>query len=501
MSCETRAPNLLFIMTDQQRFDALSCHNGVARTPNLDALAAQGADLRKHYSQAPVCVPSRCTIFSGRYPHSTNVLENFVRYPSGEDHLFSILKEAGYHLSYFGKNHLLEDDEFRANLNVFETFSEHSDDSQRKAYQELEERSLQRLESIGSYASSEYHDFPDMATTSGLIATSVATAIRVAPHDRPWSITASFYDPHVPHLAPKRFEKEYPPKDIQIPINPNENLKDKAPRVALKQEAQGALRASLQEKRLYSSVYYSMCSYVDELIGDIIEELGKREDAENTIIVFLSDHGDFNWDHGLCKKDLLLYESLLHVPCIISWPGKIPPQVVDKTFTEHADIVPTLLELASIPRPPTIQGKSMVPLLEQQTASHRKSTHAEVCYPDMRNPFSTYPEFIDALNDAKKNGDPLGQSTSFNIPGDYTKSIRTEDWTYIWYGNGYEELYDANNDPKEERNLASEPTEETRLLCQKLRLELFDWFLHTAPVARKSVPSKTRNSSNSWIHP
>ncbi|MGH8021218.1 MAG: sulfatase-like hydrolase/transferase [Opitutaceae bacterium] len=97
-------PNILFIMTDQQRFDAMSGHGGLARTPHLDVLADTGVDLRCHFTNAPVCVPSRCSMFTGRYPHTHGVLENDSRLPTSEEHLFKILKSQGYRVAYAGKN-------------------------------------------------------------------------------------------------------------------------------------------------------------------------------------------------------------------------------------------------------------------------------------------------------------------------------------------------------------------------------------------------------------
>ena len=92
-------PNLLVLMTDQQRYDAMSAHGGWVRTPVLDRMAAEGCDLRGHYAQAPVCVPSRTSLFTGRYPHAHRVLENDARLASHEVHLFKALKQAGYHLT------------------------------------------------------------------------------------------------------------------------------------------------------------------------------------------------------------------------------------------------------------------------------------------------------------------------------------------------------------------------------------------------------------------
>src|SRR5690606_27408217 len=119
MSPRIAPPNLLIILTDQQRFDSLSAHGGTGRTPHFDALAAHGVNLRKHYAQSPVCVPSRSTMFTGRYPGAHGVMENFLHIGAQEIHLFKVLQKSGYWLAYHGKNHLLPAAEMAANFQDF----------------------------------------------------------------------------------------------------------------------------------------------------------------------------------------------------------------------------------------------------------------------------------------------------------------------------------------------------------------------------------------------
>src|SRR5690606_3170777 len=147
----------------------------------------------------------------------------------------------------------------------------------------------------------------------------------------------------------------------------------------------------------------------------------QRPDADRTIIVFTSDHGDFAWHQGLCKKDLLLYKDLLHVPSVISWPEYIKPAAVENTFTEHVDWMPTLLDLMDIQIPFGCQGLSFAPLLRGETDQHRTETHAGVCYPWMHNPYDNFNSFMAAWHADRKCGGPLAKSAPYNVPGDYTK--------------------------------------------------------------------------------
>ncbi|MFN2129740.1 MAG: sulfatase, partial [Anaerolineae bacterium] len=196
-------------------------------------------------------------------------------------------------------------------------------------------------------------------------------------------------------------------------------------------------------------------SWIDENVGAILEALERRGSRENTIVVFTSDHGDFNFDFGMCKKDLVLLDCLLHVPLLLSWPGQIAPRVVQGTMVEQVDVMPTLLDLCGIEIPFGCQGQSLLPLIDGRSDVHKDVVHAEICPPHYRNPYPTYEAFIEAWRAHHDTpGHLLYRSAPFNVPGDYCKMIRTSSWKYIWYADGFEELYDLEQDPHEWVNLA-----------------------------------------------
>jgi arylsulfatase A-like enzyme len=344
-------PNLLLIVTDQQRADALSCHGGFVRTPNLDRLASSCVDLRDHFAQSPVCVPSRCTIFTGRYPQAHRCRENNTRLSAHEAHVFKILKHAGYHLGYFGKNHLLPEEQMAPNFDLYAPCDATDATPAQRAYIEFDQAALERLGTHGVHGSALFHDFKDEDTITGRIGSAAVEYLGNAPSERPWCATVCFHDPHVPHLAPRRFSELYPEDKIQLPEPPLEGLAGRHPRFAIKRRAQGGDRSTDAEKRHYLACYASQRSFVDEQIGRILDALEARGARSNTIVLFASDHGDFGWHYGMGKKDLILCDELLRVPCIVSWPGRLAPRTVAGTFTEHADLLPTLLDLAGVPSP------------------------------------------------------------------------------------------------------------------------------------------------------
>lgn len=468
-------PNLLFIMTDQQRYDALGCHGGRAVTPNLDLLAASGVDLQGFFAQAPVCVPSRQNLFTGRARMARR--GEFFHLQPHEIHLFRVLKEYGYHLGYTGKNHLLEHHEFanfdHFQINEFQAATE-KDPADRHRFKEIQAESRRLLNSKGSWASGLFFAGAEEATDSYQDRAFAIDFIRRAPTDRPFCLTVSFNDPHVPHVAPAKFRNQYPLDSIHLPEVPAGTLEQKQHRYRMKREGQCMDQAGEQDKRHYLAVYYAMVSWVDENVGAILQELQASGRADNTIIVFTSDHGDFACEYDMVKKDLVLADSLIHIPCLVSWPGVITPRVVDQTMAEQIDLLPTLLEYCGIPSPIGVQGKSMKPLLDGTTSTHKNEIYAEVGEPSDTNPYSSHADYLhDLARYGKTPGHRVSFAAPYNIPGEYNRCLRTREWKYIWYNNEFEELYDLVKDPRELRNLATAP--EHRERCREMKARLWTY--------------------------
>ncbi|RME71516.1 MAG: DUF4976 domain-containing protein [Verrucomicrobia bacterium] len=217
-----------------------------------------------------------------------------------------------------------------------------------------------------------------------------------------------------------------------------------------------------------------MIAYVDEQIGRILEALEGRADAEDTLIIFTSDHGDFNGNHGMVKKDLVHIEDLLHVPFCVRLPGKRQAGRQVHALTEHVDLFPTLLDYAGVATNEPLHGTSLRPLLEGETETHKEAIFATVCPPGARNPYPDFRSFRAAWEAAQKDPapHPLKYTRPYNVPGDHTRSIRTDRWRYVDYVDGFEELYDLAADPLETRNIASDP--ENSGVLDELRARLAD---------------------------
>jgi len=462
-------PNLLFIMTDQQRYDALGANgNDVIRTPVLDRLAAEGVNVQQYFTNCPVCVPSRCTLFTGRYPHSHRVRENHNLLEAGREiHLFRTLKKAGYALGYIGKNHLLEGPEFE-NFDYTDVWG--YDHRMSPAEEECHNFARSRgavMREVGCWAGAIFHDFPPESTRPYVKASSAIRFLEQRPKDRPFCLCLSFSDPHAPHIALRKYEEVYPLEKMVLHPTCEGELEQKASRFPIKFRAQGSHKATEQDKRRFMAVYYSMISWVDEQIGRVLEKLEELGLRRDTIVVFTSDHGEFCFEHGMCKKDLVLLDSLLHVPLLICWPGQLEPRVIDGTFMEEVDVMPTLLDLMGVAAPYGMQGASIMPVIRGKTDSHKDEVYGEICPPWLYNPFPDYESFVEDWRRHSEGPPP------FNIPGDFTKMIRTREAKYIWYSTGEEELYDLRSDPNEWHNLALDPAHDE--LKTRMKLRLLEW--------------------------
>jgi arylsulfatase A-like enzyme len=468
-------PNLVFIMTDQQRYDTVGANgNAGMKTPNLDALAQTGANLHEYYTNSPVCVPSRCNMFTGRYSHSHRTRENYCLLEAGREiHFFRVLKHAGYKIGYAGKNHLVDE----AEIPNFDFFSHLGGEERSESGKQLDaaywgwrkqDGSPKPGASDAAWRAQWVHETPE-ATRSFETAQAGIGFLKEQTAQEPFAMCFSFEDPHVPHIALQEYVDKYPLDEIELyPDEGDEALAQKAKRWLIKKGAQIADDASPEQKKRYIAVYRAMISWIDTQIGRIIQTLEDKGLRENTLLVFTSDHGDYNFQHGLAKKDLMLVDSLLHVPCIFSWPaGGIVSKQVRGPMFEQIDLMPTILDLLDIETPVGVQGKSFAGVLKGETDQHRDAVFAEICTPYLHCYYRDFEEF------AADNG---GRGkTPFNVPGDFTKSIREKDWRYIWYANkdNEEELYHYPSDPYEQKNLAKDPQyTEVKL---RLKLRLLEW--------------------------
>ena len=390
--------NLLFLMTDQQRFDAMSCAgNGVIKTPNLDRLAAGGVRFAKAYTCCPVCVPARTTILTGHSPESNKVLSNQDLDRTDVPHLPTfdqVLLRNGYHGEYHGKWHspyqfaLDYSRPVRWSTGRKQPPGSKADKSHSMAFLEyvaahVAERPLQPGELLaGSYgrpyrpdpldaAYGQTHnkvtkgesfgclDIPPEYTHTAYTAKEGIEALERL-KDSPFTLTISISPPHPPMVLPRPYYGMYPPTSMPMPASIADPL-DYSPYHARGLHLDPAYRE--KNKLCYMiSDYYGLVTEVDDWVGRILRRLDELGLADHTLVVFTSDHGEMLGDHGMYSKGLF-YEGSVHVPLLLRLPGVVPAGGVIQTPVSHIDLLATILDYCHMVAPPS-EGRSLRALID-----------------------------------------------------------------------------------------------------------------------------------------
>lgn len=427
-------PNILFIAIDDQN-DWIGYLGGhpQALTPNIDKLAARGTAFMNAHCQAPLCNPSRSSLLTGLRPGSTGVygLAPGIREVEQLKHHVTLpqtFTQAGYFTSTHGK--IYHDGSIRPK----DQKTEFNEWGAKGGTPKPPER-LAKLPPQLNHPAMDWGIWPpkDEDTADYKIADSAIAALEHAPSDKPFFVACGFRLPHVPCFAPQKWFDQHPDEGLIMP-EVKEDDRDDLPKFAdflhwrLPEPRLKTLRAT-NEWRPLVRAYLSCTSFMDSQVGRVLAALEKTGRADNTIVVLWSDHG---WHLGekLITGKNTLWERSTHVPLVFAGPGIAKGAKCNRTV-ELLDIFPTLLALCQMPERSDLEGHSLVPQLQDATAPR-----------------------------------PWPAITQHN-QGNFT--IRTEDWRYIRYADGSEELYDLKRDPNEWFNLAKDPAQTDR------KTELAKW--------------------------
>lgn len=453
-----RRPNILFIMTDQHRWDCLGANgNGIIKTPNLDRLAKLSANFTHAFVQAPVCVPSRVSFFTGRYPHSHKNRVNYTPLDGGEILMQARFQEAGYTTASVGKLHLFPPTQEHAKRTGFDIvelhdavpfLDQHSDyvkwrnehDPQKKTpYRQYAKGIEPGGNPFRAAIDEKYTDTAWCGERTRHYLKELAAA------DKPFFLYSSFWKPHSPYEVPAPYDSMY--NDVEIPLPKLTTLGEikRLPPPLQKLILRGKDPPyDMDRERLqwiYRS-YYAAISQIDKEVGLILKTLEETGEADQTIVAFGSDHGDQLLKHGMLGKNAFFEESV-RVPLLVSYPGHVRPGQY-ANLVECIDLMPTLLEFAGIPEPVENQGRSLAPLIADM--GHKYSpkfvVFSENVIPEVINGFGAYFEKGKGIQ-------------GIRYPD--AKMVRSQFWKYNYYPDGYAELYFLRSDPDETRNLAGHP--------------------------------------------
>ncbi|WP_372571661.1 sulfatase family protein [Ruegeria jejuensis] len=477
-------PNILLITTDQQHFSALGAVNPKISTPNLDRLCAEGTRFDRAYCPAPTCTPSRASVITGLYPSQHGAWTIGCKLDENVPTVGTALAEAGYHTGLIGKAHFqplagdsLEKQPILRDLAFWRDYSErfygfdhvelvrnHADEAHVGQHYALwmEEQGLTDWKEYfqplpgetSAKAPARAKDAPywaregrswdlpeDMHYTPWIGQRSVDFIDRAATDGTPFFLWTSFPDPHPPYTVPEPWASMYDPDEMEPGrITPGEHDLN-APHFAKTQEtdpdfadwhqpheAHGCDSHLYPEEALKKdmAVYYGMMSFLDREVGRILDKLDALGLAEDTLIIFTTDHGHFLGQHGLVAKGPFHYEDMLRVPFIVRWPGKVPDGAVETSIQSLLDIAPTILEAAGVNDYPAMQGVSQLDHWQGQCSPPRDHAICE----NRHNPV-------------------MPHVTSY-IEQRYKISV---------YRDGrIGELFDLASDPQETRNLWTDPS-------------------------------------------
>lgn len=421
-SAAPRPPNVILIMSDDLN-NALGAYgHPLVKSPNIDALAARGVRFDRAYCQFPLCNPSRASLLTGRRPDAIKVLDLETHFRHTTPDVVTLpeqFRRHGYKVMRVGKiyHYGVPHDIGSPGADDPVSWDKAINPYGRDTLHPETVINFTPQVPIGGALSYREDDGSDEEQTDGWIATeSIKQLEQLKSAGQPFFLGIGFFRPHVPYIAPKKYFDQYPLDAIPAPADPTESLKAVPVAAYAKPLFQGL---TPRQQRLIIRAYYASVSFMDAQVGRVLAALDRLGLAEDTIVVFMSDHGYLLGEHGQWLKQRLFEESV-RSPLIIAAPGYSRGGVVPGPV-EFLDIYPTLAELARLPDTPALQGRSLVPLLRQ---------------PDTAWPHPAFSQL------------PHGTS------------IRTDRWTYNeWGPDGVDgaELYDHGADPLEHRNLATDP--------------------------------------------
>lgn len=366
-------PNILVIHTDQHRIDCLGAYgNADIRTPNIDALAADGVTYRNSFCCFPVCTPSRYSLISGLYVHQHLGWTNHSTLPSGIDTFPRILRAAGYRTRAVGKMHFTPT-YLDVGFDEMELAEQHGlgrwDDDYHRDLQSrgLADR-LDLMDQVLEYrkdAPQEYHDcfgaaesdLPEEHHSTTWIGDRAAAAIAGWQQGGPNLLMAGFVKPHHPFDPPSPWSRMYDPEALSLLPGWTEeplprDVERKGGYFDYTRLTQGRLRRAM-------AMYYATISQIDHHVGRMIELLKDRSLYDQTLIVFTADHGDYMGFHHLLLKGNHMYDPLVKVPLVIKYPGRAGAGGASDALVNNVDVAPTILAQAGCRRGPFMPGLNL----------------------------------------------------------------------------------------------------------------------------------------------
>ena len=451
-------PNILLITADQMRWDCLGCAgNETIQTPNLDGLAARGVVFRNAFTPNPICVPARASIMTGNYPHvCTGTKSNGGRIRDGQPLLTEVLKGVGYRTYALGKLHFVPyapPDEPRL-VHGFEHVDLHESGRILAKYDPEGKLSgvedyFDYLKTVGWGGYSRAHGvgnndvrpcpspLPQEHTVDHWIADCTLRQLdrhaREFP-DRPFFMWMSSPKPHSPYDPPRPYDALYDPRTAPAPFGSEADLDDRNPYIDQVRITHAVRTLSPEAWQVIRTYYYGCITFLDAMIGRVLDRLKEMGKLEETLVLFAADHGDLLGDFGSCFKANHLNGSV-RVPLIVAGPG-VAEGVVSRALVGLQDILPTLATAAGTTLGQAVHGVDLTSHLADPTVSVREVFYSQT----LESPWQS-------------------------------AMVADGTWKYIYSeANATEELYDQESDPDERINRIHDPSQADRLAHMRAQL-------------------------------
>ena len=461
--------NVLFIISDDLN-NLLGCYGDPqVKTPNIDRLATRGVLFNKAYCSFPLCGPSRNSLLTGLYPNSTGIHANgqvFRQTIPNQLSMPQAFRQQGYFAARIGKLY---------HYNVPNSIGTNGHDDPGSWEMELNPAGVDRLEEHPQIFSLTKNQFggtlswyaspkSDEHHTDALMAKDADWVLERCAREkqRPFFLAVGFFRPHTPYVAPKTpYFDMYNVSEMPVVLEIQEDRAD-IPEAGLASQKKEQEQMTDELRRECRQAYYASISFMDTQVGVVVDSLERQGLADNTVIVFTSDHGYHMGEHGLWQK-MSLFEESARVPLLVVAPGMSKGKI-SETPVSQIDLFPTLAELCDVRIPDNLQGQSLVPMLKDPSHAGRGWALTQVTRGGRRR--------------NAKNGNEADAPF-------FGYSLRTPRWRYTEWdgGDAGRELYDHDNDPRELTNIAG--NDEHRATVDELAVALKDAVASTLPTDGK----------------
>ncbi len=419
---QSRPLNLLFLMSDQHQREASGCYGSKeVKTPHIDRIAERGVRFTGTYCQAPVCVPSRGSMITSRYPHTHGALILQDPLPDSTRTVAHFFGERGYVTGAIGKMHFVDESRrhgFQHRL--------HEGDFQ-KTLTADELKQLHRDQGGGEGVEGRPSKLPARFFQDNYFADETVKFLREN-RNRPFCVWSSFIRPHTPLVPMREFYEMYDPAKLTRPPRHPDDLADGFEGNLIRSKERGWYSQTDEQLGRSLAGYYGNVSQTDACVGRVYDTLCELGLDKNTVVVYTSDHGEMAGAHRTWTKHNM-YEQSVAVPLIVSMPDRMRSGAVQHEIVEHIDLFPTLAELCGHAPPKEVSGRNFAALVQNRSYTQREFAYSEYYF--CRNVFTRDDRYV---------GKPP------------ILMVRTGKWKLNYLSWAKSELYDLEKDPGEFHN-------------------------------------------------